>query len=136
VRAPRLLLLTLTLAACAPLAHAQASCPGPADVQPGDLVGLWRAEFEGAGGATLLLEPHREYAQSLSGEVNRNGERARVAADLDDGAFTLEESVDGQRIAATWLGDVVAGSCGREIRGTRSGGWDRSLPFVLRRLDR
>jgi hypothetical protein len=134
VRAARPLLFALVAVAAA--AHAQAPCPAPADVQPLDLVGLWRAEFEGGGGATLLLEPHREYAQSLSGEVNRNGERARVAADLDDGAFTLEESVDGQRIAATWQGDLVADSCGREIRGTRSGGWDRSLPFVLRRLGR
>ena len=30
----------------------------------------------------------------------------------------MEESIDGTHISATWLGDVVEGSCGREIRGT------------------
>jgi len=124
------------LALCLPM-HAIAStpCPAAADVAPQQLVGLWRAEFDGkAPSATLLLEPHREYAQSLSGEINRDGTRARVAADLEHGEFTLEESADGQRISATWLGDVVEGSCGQEIRGRREGGWDGIAPFVLRRL--
>jgi len=114
---------------------ANAPCPAAADVTPQQLVGLWRAEFDGkAPSATLLLEPHREYAQSLSGEINRDGTRARVAADLEQGEFTLEESADGQRISATWLGDVVEGSCGNEIRGRREGGWDGIAPFVLRKL--
>ena len=127
------------LVACASLCGAagatDTACPKAADVTPQQAVGLWRAEFEGrAPGATLLLEPHRDYAQSLSGEINRDGTRAKVAADLEQGEFTLEESADGQRITATWLGDVVEGSCGREIRGRREGGWDGTLPFVLRKL--
>ncbi|TFZ07020.1 hypothetical protein EZ313_10505 [Ramlibacter henchirensis] len=127
------LLVSLLLAAGAQAA--EASCPKPAEVTPQQLVGLWRAEFAGqAPGATLLLQPHREYAQSLSGEINRDGTRARVAADLEEGEFTLEESADGLRINATWLGDVVEGSCGQEIRGRREGGWDGTLPFVLRKL--
>ena len=110
-------------------------CPKAAEVMPRQLVGLWRAEFSGsAQGATLLLEPHREYAQSLSGEINRDGTRARVAADLEDGEFTLEESADGRRISATWLGEVVESSCGKEIRGRREGGWDGTVDFVLRKL--
>lgn len=133
-RTGRAALLAAALLGLAPTLHAQA-CPEPADVRPGDLVGLWRAEFEGrAPGATLLLEPHREYALSLSGEINRDGIRARVVADLEQGEFTLEESADGRRISATWLGDVVPGSCGREIRGRREGGWDGTLPFVLEKL--
>lgn len=116
-------------------ASAQGACPKAAQVTPQQLVGVWRAEFTGqTQGATLLLEPHREYAQSLSGEINRDGIRARVAADLDDGEFTLEESADGRRISATWLGDVVEGSCGKVIRGRREGGWDGTVDFVLRKL--
>lgn len=129
--------LALALAFCLPATAAEPSapCPTPADVTPQQLVGLWRAEFTGQPhGGTLLLEPHREYAQSLSGEINRDGSRARVAADLEEGEFTLEESADGQRITATWLGDVVEGSCGKEIRGRREGGWDGTLPFVLRKV--
>jgi hypothetical protein len=115
-----------------------AGCPAARDLAPRQLVGLWRAEFDGqAAGATLLLEPHPRYAASLSGEVNRNGERARIAADLEDGEFTLEESADGVRISATWLGDVVEGSCGREIRGVweASGGTPRRS-FTLRKIER
>ena len=115
-------------------AHA---CPAAAELEPPQLLGLWRAEFDGqARGATLLLEPHREYRQSLSGEINRDGTRARVAADLEDGEFTMEESDDGRRISATWTGTVVDGSCGREIRGQweATGGLQRG--FTLRKLER
>jgi hypothetical protein len=128
------LLMGLVLCLSTP-AIASTPCPAAAEVKPQELVGLWRAEFDGQPhGATLLLEPHREYAQSLSGEINRDGARARVAADLEEGEFTLEESADGRRISATWLGDVVEGSCGKEIRGRREGGWDGIAPFVLRKL--
>lgn len=121
--------------ACAGAWAAEAACPKAAEVEPAQLVGLWRAEFDGqARGATLLLEPHREYAGSLSGEINRDGSRARLAADLERGEFTLEESADGRRIDATWLGDVVEGSCGREIRGRRAGGWDGNQAFILKKL--
>ena len=141
----------LGLAACG--AHAQAPAPMPAasasgaqpastcpkaqDVEARQLVGLWRAEFEGLPrGATLLLEPHREYAGSLSGEVNRDGERSKLAADLDDDGFTLEESSDGVHIAATWRGDVVEGSCGNEIRGSWEPAKGIARGFVLRRAGR
>lgn len=126
-----LLAVSCTLAQTAP------DCPPAKDIAPGQLVGLWRAEFAGGAGATLLLEPHPRYASSLAGEVNRNGERARIAADLDEGEFTLEESADGLRIDAAWLGDVVEGSCGREIRGTwQATGAAAARAFTLRRLDR
>lgn len=127
---------SLTAAALPANAAAPAhECPAADAVAPEQLAGLWRAEFDGkALGATLLLEPHREYAQSLSGEINRDGARAKVVADLEDGEFTMEESEDGRRISATWTGAVVEGSCGREIRGRREGGWDGQLPFVLKRL--
>ena len=57
-----------------------------------------------------------------------------MAGDVDEGEFTLEESQDGVRISATWLGDVVEGSCGREIRGTwKAEGTATGRPFVLKK---
>ncbi len=114
---------------------AAGACPKAAEVGQRQLLGLWRAEFEGlAQGATLLLEPHPELADSVSGAINRDGERARLAGDVDEGEFTLEESVNGVNISAVWHGDVVEGSCGREIRGTwKAEGQPREWPFVLRK---
>lgn len=62
------------------------------------------------------------------------GRPALVAGDVDDGEFTLEESTNGTSISATWTGDVVDGSCGREIRGSwQAAGGGPALTFVLRR---
>ena len=111
-------------------------CPEAAEVRQPHMLGLWRAEFSNpAESATLLLEKNAHYADSFSGAINRNGERARVAGDVDDGEFTLEESTDGVRITATWVGDVVEGSCGREVRGEWQAADARTgRPFVLRKL--
>jgi hypothetical protein len=112
-----------------------AACPKAIEVTHAHMLGLWRAEFADlAPGATLLLEQHPELAQSVRGAINRNGEQALLAGDVDEGAFTLEESTDGVHINATWIGDVVEDSCGREIRGSWEAAKDkRPLPFVLRR---
>lgn len=116
-------------------AAATPACPSPAEVHQEHLLGLWRVEFEGlAQGATLLLEQHPELADSVRGGINRDGERAQVAGDVDDGEFTLEESVNGINISATWQGEVTDGTCGREIRGTwQAQGEPRSRNFVLRK---
>lgn len=125
----------LLLAASAGWAQQPADCPTPAETAQRHLLGFWRAEFDGGHAGTLLLEKHPEYAESFSGMVNRNGERSRVAGDIEDGDFTLEESADGKRISATWIGEVVDGSCGREIRGTWQAEGDKlARPFVLRKL--
>jgi hypothetical protein len=126
--------LLCTLAACAAAAQAP-DCPKPLEVVPAQLFGLWHAEVEGlAQGATLLFEKHPEYADSVSGGINRNGERGVVSGEIQDGEFSLEESADGVHIAATWIGEIVEGSCGREIRGTwQRDGETRSRPFVMRR---
>jgi hypothetical protein len=110
-------------------------CPAAAEVSQGHLLGLWRAEFEGgARGATLPLDAHPDFSESVRGEINRNGERALLAGDVEDGEFTLEESANGTNISAVWLGDVVEGSCGREIRGAwKAEGDSRQLQFVLRK---
>jgi hypothetical protein len=126
------------LPACSqPVAQSQAgACPKSAEITHRELLGLWRAEFEGlAQGATLLLEPHAEFAESVRGAINRNGERALLAGDIEDGEFTLEESVNGVNISATWLGDIVEGTCGKEIRGTwQAQGERRARAFVLRKF--
>ncbi|AEG91479.1 hypothetical protein [Ramlibacter tataouinensis] len=130
----------LLMAAC--LAPVQAAaqtkvrtCPRAAELKPEQLLGRWRAEFEGlAQGATVLLERNPRWEGRFSGTVNRNGARSEVAGDVEDGEFTMEESADGTRISATWLGEVVEGSCGREIRGTwEAEGTELARPFVLRR---
>ncbi|MEO5670890.1 MAG: hypothetical protein ABIR26_09400 [Ramlibacter sp.] len=134
----------MTAAVCAACcaAHAQdaglaaaLACPHAAEVTQQHLLGMWRAEFESLPqGATLLLERHGEQDENLHGAINRNGERAELAGDVDDGEFNLEESADGISIDATWTGEVVEGSCGREIRGTwRARGNPQSRGFVLRK---
>ena len=122
----------------APSASSAASdpaCPHASEVKQEHLLGLWRAEFEGkAQGATLLLEKHPMFALSLRGAINRNGERAQLAGDVEDGEVTLEESANGSNISAVWLGDVVEGSCGREIRGAwKAEGNAKQFQFVLRK---
>lgn len=128
-------LVTLALLSCALGAAAQTPCPHASEVRQADMLGLWRAEFEGQGHVgTLLFQKHALYSESFSGAINRNGDRRLLAGDVEDGEFTLEESADGKRIAATWLGEVIEGSCGREIRGTWSAEGDKTQhAFVLRK---
>jgi hypothetical protein len=112
-----------------------AACPSGPEVTHKHLLGLWRAEFEGlAQGATLLLEQHPDLADSVRGAINRNGERAEVAGDVDDGEFTLEESTNGVNISATWTGTIEDSSCGTRIQGTwQSAGNPMPRAFVLRK---
>ena len=119
---------------------APVACPTPAEMQAVHLYGLWRARFDGlATGATLLFERNPDHPDGVRGQVRREDAHGIVrmdwvAGDVDDGDFTLEESSDGRRIAATWIGTISEDSCGKEIRGTwtpAQGG--TSHPFVLRK---
>ena len=100
-------------------AQAQApapACPGPDDVRPEQLLGTWKAQMQGEWSeSTVTLVRHPEYAGSFRGTLERATGRWLVAGDYTDGVFTMEESADGQHIAAAWLGEMVDGSCGREI---------------------
>ena len=112
-----------------------ADCPPPEEVSATQMLGTWRAEFEDRGpGATLVLEAHPEYGNSFRGAISREGERRQLAGDVDEGDVTLEESTDGLRIAAVWVGEVVDGSCGREVRGAwKAEGSPTQRQFVLRK---
>lgn len=100
------------------------------------LYGAWRAQWLGsdAPAAALQLQRHPELSDSVRGRVERDGITAMLAGDVDDGDLTLEESRDGRRISATWIGRVVPESCGKEIRGTwTDADTDAKRAFVLRR---
>jgi hypothetical protein len=134
--------LALTLpsqAQSGPVPPIASICVAPADALGRDLQGFWTADFtDRPGTAVLLLEQSPDYAEGLSGAINRDGNKAFVAGDVEEGTFTLEESVNGTNITATWTGELVNDSCAKEIRGT----WTdvltrRQSSFVLRkRTDR
>lgn len=111
------------------------ACPAAVEVSQRHVIGLWRADIEGvATGLRMELKAHPEFAQTLRGLLQRGTQRVELSGDVIDGEFTLEESANGVNISATWLGDVVDGSCGREIRGAwKAEGTQREHPFVLRK---
>lgn len=103
------------------------SCPSPGDMKPPQLHGTWQVQFRQPppgwpAQARVRLQAHLEFKDSLSGSIERapapgHPTLASLAGDLDDGVLVLDESSDGLRITAVWEGQVVAGSCGREIQG-------------------
>lgn len=113
------LCVTLGLSACK-LLPTPSACPSAQDLTPEMLHGQWTVQVVGESPWALTLGPHPEHAGSLQGTLSQGPQRHAVVADLDDGEFTLEESHDGQRIAATWLGSLSAGACAREIQGQRT----------------
>ena len=117
------------------LAVPAVACPANANLTAHDLLGRWRAEFTNGSSASLVLERNPEWPGSIAGRIRREGREARVAGDLEAGAFTLEESADGMRIDAVWVGQRVEGRCGQEIRGTwRVSGQEIGHEFILRRV--
>lgn len=71
----------------------------------------------------VVFERHPEYTDGVRGRLQRQSGTqtflAQVSGDMNDGEFTLDESADGQRIDAAWVGALAPQSCGREIRGVR-----------------
>ncbi|MEO7400738.1 MAG: hypothetical protein ABIV07_08220 [Polaromonas sp.] len=103
--------------------------------------------------ATLLLQRHAEFSESLAGSVSRDlgaaagtpaiaghTAQAALAGDLDEGLLLLDESSDHISITGTWNGEMVAGSCGKVYQGvwkdtSRSAPPDApGVPFTLTRL--
>lgn len=96
------------------------------------LHGLWKVTFvkPPAGlpaSATMQLEQHAEFSDSLAGTVSRDlwsasvtghAATAFLAGDLEDGVLLLDESSDNLSITGTWNGEVVENSCGNIVKGT------------------
>ncbi len=119
----------------------EVACPAALEMEQRHLQGVWHTDLPGHGGATVLrLGQHPEWAGSVRGTLERAGKTAQVVGDVHEGELTLEESMDGKRISATWLGDVVEGQCGKEIRGqwresaAADDAAEVSVPFVMRKL--
>jgi hypothetical protein len=110
------------------------ACPNAQEATHLDLLGTWKAEVEGQPSSVIVLRQHPDLAESVRGSVRRAGRDAEVSGDVDEGEFTLEESANGVNISAVWLGDVTAGSCAREIRGTWQADGERAThQFILRK---
>ncbi|MBC7681840.1 MAG: hypothetical protein H7172_05865 [Ferruginibacter sp.] len=138
---------TFLIAACAittsasgqnSLKNTSVDCLAPAALSAVHLYGLWRAEIDGEPGvASVHLQKDPEQDNSVVGSINRVGSKAKpalLAGDVQHGDFQLEESDDGVRISATWSGQVVETSCGKEIKGLWTNALtDQTHPFVLRK---
>lgn len=137
---------------------AATACPPVQQLKPAQIHGTWRVRFTPApaglpADATLQLQRHAEFSESVAGFVSRelaptaakpaqggHAARAQLAGDLEEGYLTLDESSNGISITGAWNGKMVEGSCGKTITGT----WkDMSssappdapeVPFTLERL--
>jgi hypothetical protein len=118
------LLLALACTLAPLIGLGQSPCPSATVIQAAHLIGQWQVTLHSPTPEqwTLDLQAHPEHTGSLKGSLVQGNRRALVVADWDDGEFTMEESLDGQRIAATWQGQATEGQCGRQIEGTRMQG--------------
>ena len=126
------LIALLALSACN-LLPTRSACPTAQDLTPEMLYGQWTVQIAGEMPWALTLGPHPEHVGSLRGELTQGQQRHAVVADLDDGDFTLEETHDGQRIAATWQGSLPTAGCGRQIQGQRTLAGQNSRSFLITR---
>lgn len=130
---------TIALAASAAwtAATAQVACPSDAQALPlVALFGAWEARIDGVPGvAAVRLARHPEYAGVRGSITREGGARAELAGDIDDeGLLTIDESLDGRSISATWSGALQPGSCGTVFEGTwRRAGDEGAARFVLRK---
>jgi hypothetical protein len=133
-------------------------CPTTQTIQAKDLYGQWTVEFNAPPGglpakATLALQQHAEYTESLAGTLLRDlsaapggvvpghSPRAQVVGDLEGALLMLDESSNGINLTASWDGKVVDGSCGQTIQGV----WKdlsssappnaADVPFTLRQIN-
>lgn len=139
-------------------AASDTACPPAAQMKAAQLYGLWAARFTNPPAglparATMLLERHAEFSESLAGVVSRelgpaggskaiagHAAKAVLAGDLEGGMLLLDESSDNVSITGTWNGEMVEGSCGKAFKGTwkdtSSSAPDNApdIPFTLTRL--
>jgi hypothetical protein len=137
------------IAACALSTWASAqnapktACSPDQAVKAEQLYGRWDVRFAKTPAglparATMVLERHAEFTESLAGTVSReldktrdragnkvgtqtpggHAAKAELAGDLEDGMLLLDESSDNISITGTWNGEMVEGSCGKVFQGT------------------
>lgn len=139
------LLAIITIAACTYMNWATAQtnvkqeprspCTPAKVIKAPQLYGMWQVTFANPPAglpatATLLLEKHEEFSDSLQGTVTRlltadpgaslkkgHAAKAALAGDAEDGFVILDESSDNVSISGTWNGQLVESSCGREVTG-------------------
>lgn len=113
----------------------EAPCPYDWQMSDKQLQGEWLASMADQQTVVrLTLGPHPEWAGTVKGTVQRPDSSYPMVGDVDQGHVTLEESSDEVHITGTWLGEVVEGSCGREIKGQYQAGEEtQPQPFVLRK---
>lgn len=134
----------LAIGGCATTPGGTAGCPADArDLPLQSLYGHWEARFDGLpAAAAVQLGKHPDYA-GVRGTITRNAggaakpSVAQLAGDVDDeGALSIDESLDGRAISGVWAGALQPGSCGHEFRGTwRNAADDSTHPFVLNKTD-
>ncbi|SFC68324.1 hypothetical protein SAMN05216344_13029 [Polaromonas sp. OV174] len=113
----------------------ETTCPQAQGMKAEQLFGRWSVQFaQPPAGlperATLLLERHAEFSDSLAGTVTRDlasaaaakaplahAPQAALAGDLEDGMLLLDESSDNVSITGTWNGEMVKDSCGKVFQG-------------------
>jgi hypothetical protein len=110
------------------------ACPAAQQLKAEDLHGQWTVQFTNPPRglpvlATLELQRHADYADSLAGTLLRDlsaapggqvaghSPRAQVVGDLENGLLMLDESSNGTNLTASWDGKVLDGSCGKIIQG-------------------
>ena len=130
------------------------NCPAASSIKAEQLYGQWAVQFSAPPAglperATMRLQRHAEFSESLAGTVSRelgsappagHSALALLAGDLDEGLLILDESSDKVSITGTWNGEMQPGSCGQVYQGV----WkDTSssappdapeVPFTLTRL--
>jgi hypothetical protein len=132
---------------------AASACPSAQQIKAPQIYGQWRVRFNPApaglpADATMQLERHAQFSDSLAGSVSRDlprvagghAPRAQLAGDLEDGFLILDESSNGTSITGTWNGEMVEGSCGRKFTGTWKDTRDSAppdapgVPFTLEKV--
>ena len=108
------------------------NCPAPEAMKASQLFGRWAVRYSNPppglpATATMVLERHAEFSDSLAGTVTRPAPsnqpktqasvKSALAGDLDSGLLLLDESSDNIRITASWNGEMVPGSCGMAFVG-------------------
>jgi hypothetical protein len=116
--------------------HSKNECLAADAADSEHLHGTWQARFADARlDAVLQLGPHTEWQGTVQGTAQRGSHSLLVVGDMDQGQLTLEESTDGRRISATWLGQADTSDCHLRIQGEWRQDEAPPVAFTLQRLD-